>query len=198
MKCREIEGHLSAYLAEEISPDLRRSVKGHLKGCKKCRARLDALKLKQPAPEQKERVANQTAERPSPPEERPQDQEKPRAASTEEVTFTDWYRPVGVAVIIALIGGAIYFYNREASDLKSDFSIAERPTPPLAEPSISSAQMKTEGLVQNADALSPPSSHTIPAPPSPTDPLPGKGIKGQPKLFRKRLAGLRHLRGRIR
>ena len=55
MKCREAEGQLSGFLDENVSKELHRRIKTHLRGCKRCQSRLSLLK--------KERV----------PEERPQE-----------------------------------------------------------------------------------------------------------------------------
>ncbi|MDC4225981.1 MAG: zf-HC2 domain-containing protein [Candidatus Manganitrophus sp.] len=70
MKCREIEGHLSAYLAEEADPALCRSIKAHLKGCKKCRSRIAALKVEKEGPKKAKEVAISSEKIASSPRER--------------------------------------------------------------------------------------------------------------------------------
>jgi hypothetical protein len=44
MKCSEIENHLSEYIDDEISQELRQQVEMHLAGCAPCREKLGALK----------------------------------------------------------------------------------------------------------------------------------------------------------
>lgn len=164
MKCREIEAHLSAYLAEETTPDLRRSIKPHLKGCKKCRARLAALKGGTGAPE-KEKAPAPPTEAALPSKESPV-KEGPPPASTEATLSAGWRRPVKVMVMILFIGGMIYFYQREGSDLKADFSTLESPAQPAAEaPSPPSAPVN-EGIAEAGGSPPSPPAQTTSAPPA--------------------------------
>lgn len=141
MKCSEMEEHLSAYLGEEIAPDLRRSIKGHLKGCKKCRARLEALKTEKGVQKKEKEIAVPPEEAASPPDEKP-----PSPPSTDEIRASVWRRPVKIAATLLLIGGTIYLYHRGTSDLKADFSVAENATSPVAEAlTSSSAPVESDG-----------------------------------------------------
>lgn len=159
MKCREIEGHLSAYLAEETAPDLRRSIKTHLRGCKKCRARLEILKAEKGVRQKEKQVAAPVAETIPPPKERP-------PLSPIKETLSGWRRPVEVSVMILLIGGAFYFYQREASELKAN-STVENATPPAAETSAPpSAPVETGNAASTEGPPPAPPAQAAPAPPA--------------------------------
>lgn len=44
MRCEEIQGHLSAYLEDEVGSAERRDIEGHLQECARCRHELDLLR----------------------------------------------------------------------------------------------------------------------------------------------------------
>ncbi|MCG3110778.1 MAG: zf-HC2 domain-containing protein [Candidatus Manganitrophus sp. SB1] len=165
MKCREIEEDLSAYLAEEADPALCRSIKAHLKGCKKCRSRIAALKAEKGGPKKAKEVAISSEKMVSPPQER-----SSGFPSTSGMLSALWHRPVEITVTIVLIGGTLFLYQRGASDLKADFSMTENGAAPAAETVALSAPAENHGGTQEKETPTspPPSSQTAPAdPPAP-------------------------------
>jgi hypothetical protein len=164
MKCREIEEDLSVYLAEEADPALCRSIKAHLKGCKKCRGRIAALKAEKGGPKKAKEVAISSEKIASPPQER-----SFGFPSTSGMLSTLWHRPVEITVTIVLIGGTLFLYQRGASDLKADFSMTENGAAPAAETVALSAPAENHGGTQEKETpISPPPSQTAPAdPPAP-------------------------------
>lgn len=166
MKCREIEEHLSAYIAEETTPDLRRPIKSHLKGCKKCRARLAALKGGTDAPEKQKELAPRPTEAALPSKESPVKEAGPPPASVEASLSAGWRRPVEVMVMILFIGGMIYFYQREGSDLKADFSTLESPAQTAAEAPTPPSASVNEGIAAAGGSPPSPPAQTTSAPPA--------------------------------
>lgn len=165
MKCREIEEDLSAYLAEEADPALYRSIKAHLKGCKKCRSRIAALKAEKEGPKKAKGVAISSEKIASPPQER-----SSGFPSTSGMLSALWHRPVEITVTIVLIGGTLFLYQRGASDLKADFSMTENGAAPAAEAVALSAPAENHGGTQEKETpiSPPPSSQTAPVdPPAP-------------------------------
>ncbi|WDT75034.1 MAG: zf-HC2 domain-containing protein [Candidatus Manganitrophus sp.] len=167
MKCREIEEDLSAYLAEEADPALCRSIKAHLKGCKKCRSRIAALKEKG-GPKKAKEVAISSEKIASPPQER-----SSGFPSTSGMLSALWHRPVEITVTIVLIGGTLFLYQRGAS-VKADFSMTENGAAPAAEAVALSAPAENHEGTQEKETpiFPPPSSQTAPA--DPPAPLPMK------------------------
>ncbi len=168
MKCREIEGNFPAYLAEEAAPELRRSIKAHLKGCKKCRARIAALKLERGGPKKEEAVVL------APEEVTPSLEEASATSPAASGILTAlWRRPVEMTVTIVLIGGTLFLYHRGASDFKADFSITDTAAAPIAEAVIASAPAENHGGEPGRGAPTPPTPPPQTSPAEPT-PLPTK------------------------
>lgn len=163
MKCRDIEEHLSAYLAEEADPDLRRSIKVHLKGCKKCRARIAVLKAEKGNHKKAKKVTVASEEALPLPQESP-----PVSPSTTGILSAVWRRPVEMTVTLVLIGGTFLLYHRGTSDLKADFSVAENDAPSVAEALTPSAPAENRGDEQGPEASPPPPTQSAPVdPPAP-------------------------------
>jgi hypothetical protein len=165
MKCREIEEDLSAYLAEEADPALCRSIKAHLKGCKKCRSRMAALKAEKEGPKKAKEVAISSEKIASPPQER-----SSGSPSTSGMLSALWHRPVEITVTMVLIGGTLFLYQRGASDLKADFLMTENGAAPAAEAVVLSVPAENHGGTQEKETpiSPPPSLQTAPAdPPAP-------------------------------
>jgi hypothetical protein len=161
MKCRDIEGDLSAYVAEEAPSDLRRSIKAHLKGCKRCRARVEGLKAEKGGQKKVKEVVEAPSEETMPPQ-------RGTASSSPSIIgilSALWRRPVEMTVTVVLICGTFFLYQRGASDLKSDFSVAENVAPPVAEALTAFAE--NHGSEQDAPIPPPLPPQTAPvAPPS--------------------------------
>ncbi|WDT79784.1 MAG: zf-HC2 domain-containing protein [Candidatus Manganitrophus sp.] len=152
MKCREIEGDLSAYLAEEADPALCRSIKAHLKGCKKCRSRIAALKAEKEGPKKAKEVAISSEKIALSPRER-----SSGFPSTSGMLSALWHRPVEITVTIVLVGGTLFLYQRGAS-VKADFSMTENGAAPAAEAVVLSAPAENhEGTQEKETPISPPS-----------------------------------------
>lgn len=129
MKCQEIEEGLTAYLAEEADPALCRSIKAHLKGCKKCRSRLAALKAEKEGPKKVKEAAIPSEKTASSTQERSFD-----FPSTPGMFSALRHRPVEITATIVLIGGILFLYQRGASDLKGDVSMTENSAAPADPP----------------------------------------------------------------
>jgi len=169
MKCRDFEGHLSAYVAEETDPGLRRSIAAHLKGCKKCRARVAALKTGRGGQKRKKEAAALTEDGTSLPQ-----QISATALPIDEFISIVWRRPVEMAVTIVLIGGTFFLYQRGASDLKADVAIVESDSPPVAEALALSAPAENIGAERRREVeiSPPPPARTVSS--DPPAPLPMK------------------------
>lgn len=79
--------------------------------------------------------------------------------------MSGWRRPIQVAVMVLLIGGTLYFYNREVSGLKADFSTAENPTQPVVETPAPAAAVETGRVSQREGTLPPPPVQAASLPP---------------------------------
>lgn len=167
MKCHDIQGHLSAYVAEEAAPDLRRSVKAHLKGCKKCRARIAPLKVER-AVQKKQTETSVPPQNGAPLPQKPPSTPVPIGGIISSV----WGRPVEMTVTIVLIAGIFFLYRRGTSDPKADVAIVESTTTPAAEALTLSASAENHGGEQGKEVQIPPlPPQTAPAGPPASPPM---------------------------
>lgn len=161
MKCREIEGHLPTYLNEELSGDLRRQIKAHLRGCKKCRARMEEMKAETTDPERKEAALEGTA--------RPK--EKAASPSSKKgAPSSGWKYPIEAAAVALLMIGGLYVYQRGGSDSKANLTVMEKEATPIGEtagfsPPAAEHDGKEPGPTPPVSEPPPPSAVPAPVPP---------------------------------
>lgn len=187
MKCRDFEGHLSAYIAEKTAPDLRRSIKGHLKACKKCRARLALLKIEKNG-QSKEEESSGALENAT-----PLSKQTVSPSSPGNGVSALWRRPLEMTVTVVLIGGTFLLYQRGTSDLKTDIAMVESPAPPVAEASAVSIPDQND-LREGKESQIPPSPppQTVPVdPPAPPMKIHQATSERLPKEVRRKTASSR-------
>jgi anti-sigma factor RsiW len=150
VKCQEAEDHLDAYVSGELSPDLRREIKTHLKGCKKCRARLAEVRKKgAPAASGEPAAVSETSSAVPPPESPFPDS----PASSSPVGQKEFF---GLMVILLIIGGAIYLYSQSS----------DSPPPPDEKPAEMAAPAPEESALPNEEAAPPASVPPTSVPPA--------------------------------
>lgn len=132
MNCKETEGRLTAFECGELSPDLHRAVKKHLKGCAKCRGRLVEFQRKELSEKNGEALPD-----PAPinvPEGPSSDSDlSPFLPSSTSPRGRKEF--VGLVAIFLAVGAGIYIYGQFPSDSKSAFfdeKAVEIVTPPVA------------------------------------------------------------------
>lgn len=126
MRCEEIQGHLSAYLEDEVEPTERRAMEDHLQGCVGCRHELNLLRQTVFALRSLEEI-----------------EVPPRLTAAIEAGVSDrgrsgWQHPISrlffpmhvklplqAAALVLISLGAVYLY-RSAPEL------AQAPRPPVA------------------------------------------------------------------
>lgn len=199
MKCREAEGQFVDYLGDHLSKELRRRMKTHLRGCKKCQAGLKRLKKEDRLPAAVQNTADPQPEAAlSPVSSSPE----PEAISSPEISpkvFSAFhYLPaVGVVTILFILGGMAYFLNPGSTEPKPAPSVeapaSSTPSPPEA--------VSTRPPDSVPEAAAPPSAPIVPgdaeAAPmikragngKPHDLLPKKTGNGKPHDLSKRSRG---------
>jgi hypothetical protein len=128
MKCHEAEGQFTDFLGEKVPKELRRRIKTHLKGCKKCQGRLNLLrKGGEPVAVAQERdVLQKNPPAPLPPLPSPESDAGPAEPPLfQKGPSSLRFMPAISIVIVLSIAGALYFLSK-GSDGKEMTSLVDQ------------------------------------------------------------------------
>lgn len=162
MKCREAEGAIAAFLAEELAKEPRRRLKIHLRGCKACQGKLNRLKKEAPPPA----VAHETGDRQPEAVLSPDDPVSPASdvlPAPEPKTFSSfpYMSAIGMVTILFILGGMAYFLSQGSTEPKP-VSPAEATAPAPAPSSSPEAGPARPPDALTGAAASPPASTPVP------------------------------------
>jgi hypothetical protein len=194
MKCHEAEGQFADFLGERGSKELRRRIKTHLKGCKKCQGRLNLLKKGEASAAVGQETDDLRKNPPGPSPSFPMPESD--AAAAEPPLFQKGpsplrFMPVISIAMVLLVAGGLYLLSK-GSDKKEITSLVDQKPIQLAvesPPSVPLPEEKSAAAEENsaAAAQAPPASNA--AGEAEAAPLIKKAGNGKPQDLLPKKAG---------